>query len=216
MNNVNRDVKNRWTTPPGEGAGGEGERPRNPRGEGEKLRATLLEAATALIAESENPENVSVRAITRRAGVSPTALYLHFENREELFLAVSEACFAELHEVMCAAGPAAGGEPRDQLVAMGHAYLRFARERPGHYAVLFQRQITPMPEDGESKVGMHVFESLVEVIRANGIPDDDVFDYGVLLWMALHGRAAVASAMPGFPFPDEDRYIELLVERVLG
>jgi hypothetical protein len=34
--------------------------------------------------------------------------------------------------------------------------------------------------------------------------------------MALHGRAAVASAMPGFPFPDEDRYIDLLVERVLG
>lgn len=201
MNNVNRDVKIR---------------DRNPRGEGERLRATLLEAATALIAESENPENVSVRAVTRRAGVSPTALYLHFENREELFRAVSEECFAELYEAMCAAGPGAGGEPRDQLVAMGHAYLRFAREHPGHYAVLFQRHITPIPEDGESKVGMHVFESLVEVIRRNGVADDDAFDYGVLLWMALHGRAAVASAMPGFPFPDEDRYVELLVERVLG
>jgi AcrR family transcriptional regulator len=201
MNNVNRDLKIR---------------DRNPRGEGEKLRATLLDAATALIAESENPENVSVRAITRRAGVSPTALYLHFENREELFLAVSEACFAELHEVMCVAGPESGAAPRDQLIAMGHAYLRFARERPGHYAVLFQRHLTPVPEDVESMVGMHVFESLVEVIRRNGVSDDDAFDCGVLLWMALHGRASVASAMPGFPFPDENRYIELLVERVLG
>jgi hypothetical protein len=34
--------------------------------------------------------------------------------------------------------------------------------------------------------------------------------------MALHGRAAVTSAMPDFPFPDDDRYVELLVERVLG
>src|ERR1700742_1801745 len=106
-------------------------RGRNPRGEGERLRATLLEAATELIAESENPENVSVRAVTRRAGVSPTALYLHFENREELFIAVSEACFAELGDVMCAAAEGAGGDSRDQLIAMGHAYLRFARERPG-------------------------------------------------------------------------------------
>lgn len=202
MNNVNRDLET-------------AERARNPRGEGEKLRATLLDAAAELIAESDDPENVSVRAITRRAGVSPTALYLHFENREELFRAVSEECFAELHEVMCAAGPNAGGEPRDQLVAMGHAYLRFARERPGHYAVLFQRHLTPEPEVGDSKLGMHVFESLVEVVRQSGVPDDEAFDYGVVLWMALHGRAAVASAMPGFPFPDEDRYIDLLVDRVL-
>lgn len=232
MNDVNQDLKMRGRGAGGEGegpgAGGDGERrernargegerrERNARGEGERLRATLLEAATELIAESENPENVSVRAITRRAGVSPTALYLHFADREQLFIAVSEECFAELHTAMCTAGEAAGEEPRDQLIAMGHAYLRFARERPGHYAVLFQRHITPIPEDVEAQVGMHVFESLVEVVRRCGVPDDDAFDYGVLLWMALHGRASVSSAMPGFPFPDEDRYVELLAERVLG
>jgi AcrR family transcriptional regulator len=199
----------------GRGPGGEG-RERNPRGEGERLRAALLEAATELIAESEDPENVSVRAVTRRAGVSPTALYLHFENREELFRAVSEACFVELGAAMEAAGEGAGAAPRDQLVAMGHAYLRFARERPGHYAVLFQRHITPMPEDeDEPKVGMEVFEGLVDVIRRCGVSGEQAFDHGILLWMALHGRAAVASAMPGFPFPAEDRYVELLVERVL-
>jgi AcrR family transcriptional regulator len=202
MNNVNQEVK---------------VRDRNPRGEGERLRATLLEAATELIAESENPENVSVRAVTRRAGVSPTALYLHFENREELFIAVSEACFAELGDVMCAAAEGAGDDPPEQLVAMGHAYLGFARERPGHYAVLFQRHITPEPEeDEESMVGMHVFESLVEVVRRCGVTEDDTFDSGVLLWMALHGRAAVTSAMPAFPFPDEDRYVRLLATRVIG
>jgi len=106
---------------------------------------------------------------------------------------------------MRAAGEGAGDDPREQLVAIGHAYLRFARERPGHYAVLFQRHITPEPEeDEESTVGMHVFESLVEVVRRCGVAEDDAFDSGVLLWMALHGRAAVTSAMPAFPFPDED------------
>jgi AcrR family transcriptional regulator len=189
---------------------------RNRRGEGDRLRATLLEAATTLLAESEDPESVSVRAVTRRAGVSPTALYLHFESREELFRTVSEECFAELGAAMAAAGEGAGEDPRDQLVAIGHAYLRFARERPGHYAVLFQRHITPKPEDDETKLGMDVFESLVDVVRRCGVPEDDAFDDGVLLWMALHGRAAVASAMPGFPFPDEDRYIDLLVRRALG
>lgn len=200
MNNVNQGPESRG---------------RNPRGEGDRLRATLLEAATALLAESEDPESVSVRAVTRRAGVSPTALYLHFENREELFLTVSEECFAELGESMEAAGEGAA-EPRERLIAIGHAYLRFARERPGHYAVLFQRHIAPKPEDDETKLGMDVFESLVDVVRDCGVPAEDAFDCGVLLWMGLHGRAAVASAMPGFPFPDEDRYVELLAERVVG
>lgn len=202
MNDVNKEVKIR---------------DRNPRGEGERLRATLLEAATELLAESENPDQVSVRAVTARAGVSPTALYLHFENRDHLVRAVSEACFAELGAVSRAAEAEAGDDPRDQLVALGHAYLRFARERPGHYAVLFQRHLSRSdPEDERAKIGMDVFEILVELLRRNGVPEDDAFDDGILLWMALHGRAAVASAMPGFPFPDEDRYIELLVDRVLG
>lgn len=203
MNDVNRDLKIRE---------------RNPRGEGERLRATLLEAATELIAESEDPENVSVRAVTARAGVSPTALYLHFQGREQLFRAVSEACFAELGAATRAARDGAGPDPRAQLAALGHAYLRFARERPGHYAVLFQRHLTPEPDDGdeEAKIGMDVFEILVEVVRRCGVPEEDAFDDAVMLWMALHGRAAVASAMPGFPFPDEDRYIRLLVARALG
>ncbi|HEY2479788.1 MAG TPA: TetR/AcrR family transcriptional regulator [Solirubrobacterales bacterium] len=201
MNNVNQDLKIRG---------------RNPRGEGERLRATLLEAATELLAESENPDDVSVRAITGRAGVSPTALYLHFDSRERLFRAVSEACFAELGAAMRAAEAAAGAEPRDQLIAMGHAYLRFARERPGHYAVLFQRDLSHAEDDEEPKIGMDVFDSLVAVVRRCGVPEEDAFDYGVLLWMALHGRAAVASAMPGFPFPDEDHYVELLAARVVG
>lgn len=203
MNDVNKDLKGRG---------------RNPRGEGEKLRATLLEAATELLAESENPDDVSVRAVTARAGVSPTALYLHFQNREELVRAVSEECFAELGAALRAGQEGAGDDPRAQLIAHGHAYLRFARERPGHYAVLFVRHISkPEPGDPERPmIGMEVFGILLEVIRRAGVPDEEAFDDGVLLWMALHGRATVAEAMPGFPFPDEDRYIQLLVDRVLG
>lgn len=191
-------------------------RERNARGEGDRLRATLLEAATALLAESEDPDSVSVRAVTRRAGVSPTALYLHFGNREELFRAVSEECFAELGAAMAAAEEGAAPDPRAQLVAMGHAYLRFARERPGHYAVLFHRHITEKAEDDEAELGMEVFEALVDVVHRCGVAGEEAFDHGVILWMALHGRAAVASAMPRFPFPDDDRYIELLAERVVG
>jgi AcrR family transcriptional regulator len=192
-------------------------RGRNPRGEGERLRAVLLEAATELLAERENPEEVSVRAVTARAGVSPTALYLHFEGREELVRTVSEECFAELGEELRAAAEEAGDDPRARLKAMGHAYLRFARERPGHYAVLFARHVTDPEEDDDGpKIGMDVFDLLVAAIAACGVPAEQAFDDGILIWMSMHGRVSVATAMPDFPFPDEDRFLDLLTDRALG
>jgi AcrR family transcriptional regulator len=200
MNDVNKDVKIRG---------------RNPRGEGERLRATLLDAAIELLAESEDPDDVSVRAVTARAGVSPTALYLHFEGREQLVRAVSEQCFAEFGAALRAAEQGAGPDPRDQLIAMGHAYLHFARDNPGHYAILFARHLSPADPDDGPKIGMEVFEILTEVIGRAGVPPEEAFDDGILIWMALHGRAAVASAMPGFPFPAEDHYLEQLLARVL-
>jgi AcrR family transcriptional regulator len=191
---------------------------RNPRGEGDRLRAQLLEAATELVAEKENPDEVSVRAVTARAGVSPTALYLHFESREDLFRAVSEECFEEIGEAMREAMAAGGGDPREQLLAMGRAYLRFAAERPGHYAVLFQRHLLELdPEDEVQKqVGMEVFEILVDVVRRCGVAEVAAFDQAFLIWMSMHGRVAVSAAMPGFPFPDEEHFLGLLVERALG
>src|SRR5580700_6564315 len=114
-------------------------RTRNPRGQGERLRADLLAAAIDLLAERESVEDLSVRAVTARAGVSANALYLHFTDREELLAAVRERCFAELRsyvlEAESAGAPDADAEA--QARAMCLAYLRFARERPGHYRVLF-------------------------------------------------------------------------------
>jgi AcrR family transcriptional regulator len=196
-------------------------RARNPRGQGDRLRAVLLDAATELLAEKQSVEEISVRAVTSRAGVSPTALYLHFESKEQLTEAVKQRCFGELGERLREAEAGDAGDPRAQLRALGHAYMRFAREQPGHYAVLFH---TRFPQAGEAHSsdrgpgkGMEVFEILVGAVRRclTETPDD-AFEASVLLWMNLHGRASAASAMPTFPFPDEGRYLELLVRAVIG
>ncbi|MGB3737621.1 MAG: helix-turn-helix domain-containing protein, partial [Ilumatobacter sp.] len=52
-------------------------RQRNPRGEGDQLRTDLLEAGADLIAEHGSVDGISLRAVARRTGVSPTAVYRH-------------------------------------------------------------------------------------------------------------------------------------------
>ena len=192
-------------------------RTRNPRGEGERLRATLLDVATDLLAEVRDVERLSVRAVTSRAGVSPTALYLHFADKDALVEAIEERCFHALAERLVTAREAHADDPWAGLRAMGGAYLAFAREQPGWYGVCFQ---TGTHDDvvGEvwdahptARIGMDVFGLLVDqVSRCTGVDAEGAFGRATILWAALHGRALVANALPGFPFPAEDDWVALL------
>jgi AcrR family transcriptional regulator len=189
-------------------------RERNKRGEGERLREALLDATSELLAESPDVEQLSVRAVTARAGVTPTALYLHFADKDDLARAVKKRCFAELAEALRAAADPHDGDPLEQLRAMGHAYLRYASEHPGHYAMMFHTTKRTKRSRTQSAavraIGMETFTLLVEATERCLGGRGDAFETASMLWLSLHGRAAIQQAMPWFPLPDEERFIALL------
>src|SRR5580692_7567399 len=115
-------------------------RTRNPRGQGERLRSALMDAARELLLELGDQDKLSVRAVTARAGVSPNALYLHFADKEELLSTVMTASYSELRSFLHAAVPH-DADPIEQLRAFGRAYLEFATQRPGIYRVLFMTKL---------------------------------------------------------------------------
>ncbi|MCK9248694.1 MAG: WHG domain-containing protein [Solirubrobacteraceae bacterium] len=208
-------------------------RARNPRGEGERLRDGLLDAATELLAELHDVDAMSVRAVTRRAGVSPTALYLHFADKDELVVATKQRCFAALRDRLDDAADGAV-DPWARLTAMGAAYLAFAREQPGWYAVCFHTRFrgfeletcvagaddVPMPQrpgEDEDAPGMDVFFRLVAAVAAAGVGDEgSAVLVATILWSALHGRAALERAMPDFPLPGEGAWLDRLSDVVRG
>ncbi|MCA1708231.1 MAG: TetR/AcrR family transcriptional regulator, partial [Actinobacteria bacterium] len=61
-------------------------RSRARRGEGDKLREDIIEAAERLLVETGDQASVSIRAIARSAGVTPPSIYLHFADKEGLLL----------------------------------------------------------------------------------------------------------------------------------
>ena len=202
-------------------------RVRNQRGEGERLRTSLLDAAAEMLVETHDVDQLSVRAVTARTGVSPTALYLHFADRDELIDAVKERCVTALADVLRQAEAEHDGDTLAQARAMGLAYLRFAREQPGQYAILFQipkagrrpgEDGDPQADEGFDGVGAECFGLLVNAVtRCIGDREGaDPFETSVLLWLSLHGRATLLPAMPSFPLPDEERYVGVLCERFLA
>lgn len=179
-------------------------RRRNPRGEGAKLREPLIAAAVELIDEHGDASKVSVRAITRRAGVSPTALYLHFPDRDAVVDAAVDAGFEAFNEaVLCAA--ASEQQPREQLRAMGEAYLAFAERQPQLYSVIFSAR---RAYAGSSAVDRGAgFDGLVDRVTAVAQSADDAAEVAVAVWTSLHGYATLRTSGPAKAFPEPAAFV---------
>ncbi|HXB15222.1 MAG TPA: TetR/AcrR family transcriptional regulator [Solirubrobacteraceae bacterium] len=197
-------------------------RKRNPRGEGERLRAALMEATVELLVEHGSTDQLSIRAVTSRAGVSPTALYLHFADKQELLRAVCDEAFEELIAFLGQAAASQDGDARGELEAMGAAYLAFARQRPALYRVLFA---TPGRFGGgerppEQDPGKRALQALVEV-TARAVPENpDPLGVALQLWTGLHGFVSLKSVMPEFghkmEWPGDEQFLHGLVRAHLG
>ena len=185
-------------------------RRRNPRGEGGRLREQLLQATTEVLDEVGDADKVSVRAIARRAGVSPTALYLQFPDRDALVTAAVDAGFEAFNAALTSAA-AVPASPRDRLAAMGLAYLGFSERQPALYAILFsaRRPLLELPLTDRDRG----FDGLVSLLRLvdTSLDDEDARQLALLIWSSLHGYAMLRSARPHFEWPDSATFIRRLL-----
>ncbi len=192
-------------------------RERNPRGEGERLRRELLEHALELLSNSDNPDDVSIRAIARRTGVSATAAYRHFVDRDDLVYCAIGLAFEGFTEAMISE-VATTQDPFSALRAAGTAYRKFAAEQPGRYRVLFSNPMacpdTTSATDEEMETGTGAFQMLVDLIRAvlhagaPAGPDADPEYLAFQLWTWIHGIVDLQITHPGENWPDGARMFE--------
>jgi AcrR family transcriptional regulator len=101
-------------------------------------RREIIAAATELFL-SEGYERTSMRNIASRLNVTPTTLYLYFENKEHLLYELVRESFQTLLEDLRAAFSVAG-DPVERLRDGLETYLRFGRSHPDHYRVMFTYQ----------------------------------------------------------------------------
>lgn len=95
----------------------------------ERTRQRLVEAALALIGQGRSYTSLSLREITREAGVVPAAFYRHFRDLDELGLALVEMGGVTLRRLLREARRD-GIPPTDMLRGSVLIYKRFVEERP--------------------------------------------------------------------------------------
>lgn len=190
-------------------------RPRAKKGEGDKLRTQILEAANDLLIETGDQEAVSIRAVADRVGVTPPSIYMHFADKNELIFAVCEQHFTDLdHAVQRAA--AGIEDPLQALKARGRAYVQFGLDNPEQYRILFMSKPAAAPEgfQEERLKGSSSFHHLVEAVEravAAGVFTGDVITIAICLWVSVHGITSLLLSHPNFPWPDRDDMIDAVL-----
>ena len=174
------------------GSVGEGESEGKPYHHGD-LRAALIQAGLAILAEG-GAQALTLRAAARRAGVSHSAPYRHFADKEALLAAIAEEGFTQLAQRLEQARGSADRSARAQLEDAGWAYVHFAVTHPDHLRVMFGSHIAdPERYPGMWAAGARAFAVLVEIIRsgqhAEALSAGEPQQLAFAAWAMVHGLA---------------------------
>ncbi|MGV9690332.1 TetR/AcrR family transcriptional regulator [Streptomyces sp. NPDC003444] len=148
------------------------------------LRAACLRAARELL-EEDGSAGLSLRAVARRAGVSATAPYRHYADRDALVSAVAAEGYRELAEHLAEAHPSPSTP--DELAAVAVAYVRFALEHPALFRAMFAEPCDPTSAERVAATAA-ISEYVRGIVRAT-FPDADAEALSTTVWALVHGLA---------------------------
>ena len=175
------------------------------------LKAALVEGALQLI-EGKGPTGFTLSEAAKQAGVTPAAVYRHFEGRDDLIAEAAREGYEVFGDLMEYAY--AGGQPSalTAFEATGRAYLAFARKYPGHYIAMFESgvKISANPDlanvaNRAMNVLTQAAEDLCKHLPADERPPASMISHHI--WAMSHGVVELfARGEPGArsPFSPED------------
>lgn len=175
------------------------------------LRQALVEAALRLI-EARGPTGFTLSEAAKQAGVTPAAVYRHFEGREDMIAEAARQGYEMFDDLMQHAYDNGQPSALAAFEATGRAYLAFARKYPGHYIAMFESGIsvnrTPDLAAASARA-RHVLEQaaadLSRHIPPGKRPPASMFSAHI--WALSHGIVELyARGSPGTasPFAPED------------
>jgi AcrR family transcriptional regulator len=182
------------------------------------LRREILDAARELFAR-EGYESVSMRKIAHKIDYSPTTIYLYFQDKFELLRGICEETFgklaAQFDEI-----ERTTQDPVERLKKAGRAYIEFGLRFPNHYRVTFMS--APEPQEPPGKAGYrgsagetcfsHLRTMVEECIKQKRFRDVDVDSASQTLWAATHGLTSLLIAHGAFPWVQQDKLIDHLLD----
>lgn len=159
--------------------------------------AAALRAATAQLVSEKGPSGFSLREVARRAGVSHAAPAHHFGDAEGMLTSVATEGFAKLADEMAAATEGID-DAVERLHRTGAAYVRVARENPGHAALMMQSDLVRNDDPEFLTERSRAFDSLLRVItmiRDQLNPELDIDAAATFCWASIQGLVILSPSL---------------------
>lgn len=154
--------------------------------DGTSLRERLVAAGVELL-EEEGLAELSLRAITRRTGVSHGAPRRYFATHNALLAAIAAVGLADLAANL--GTPTAAATAEDQLVELGVRYLRFAQDRPAMFQLIFRHDLLEGAGGNLRETSLPLLATITALIAETGATDPQTRT--IALWTNLHGLATL-------------------------
>ncbi|MDN5925480.1 MAG: TetR/AcrR family transcriptional regulator [Hyphomicrobiales bacterium] len=155
-----------------------------------QLRSALISQSLRIL-EAGDVERLSLREVARAAGVSATAVYRHFPNKEALLRAVSSEGFYRLDEAQSSASLKAGGGV-EGFNASGAAYVRFALSNSSLFRLMFNHSPdigskTTLQKDVYAVQAMRHLQEAVAALIGVEVDDPRTRSTALRAWSLVHG-----------------------------
>lgn len=148
------------------------------------LRSTLLDASLVLIRD-EGLDRFSLRQLAAKSGVSHTAAYRHFRDKDQLLLALAESILKRTADRILYHS-LKGLKPQECLSLGALACLRYWLERPDEFRILTTLGPTAATLPNPA---LDALQTLATACRFHKTTPASV---ALLLWSQLHGIAELA------------------------
>lgn len=161
------------------------------------LRTTLLNAASDMLHEN-GIETLSLRKLAARVGVSRTAPYHHFKDKNALLCGIAESGFKKLHTMNSKSFNNSELNTKEKFSKFIHGYVNFAKTNPELYELMFGRTIWKQKNSTEELRGAAYpcFQYQVNMTRVwqqqkllNHSGKNNAVRASQVLWGTVHGIA---------------------------
>ncbi|MEU3983967.1 TetR family transcriptional regulator [Streptomyces sp. NPDC026672] len=154
----------------------------------ERLTPETIARGAIALADDEGLDAVTIRRLAQLHDVTPTALYWHFKEKDQLLDAMAERLFADV------VFPETDDSPwPHQLRAILEAFVAALRPHPAVAPLLPARVLG-------SPAGLTLTERTLSLLRQGGLPPDRTAEAGGYL---LSAAVALVAAEPGRELPDD-------------
>lgn len=160
------------------------------------LKNALIQAGVEILAK-EGIEGLSLRKVAQRAGVSHSAPYSHFPDKQSLIAAISTEGFNQLYNELDAVIAEYPKNPKQQLQQGALAYVRFALDHTDTFKIMFSGVLEKEKEyPAFVEISHRTFQRVVDVVRAcqeAGLLRSTSSEMmAVAVWGQVHGIISLA------------------------